>query len=603
MTAGVPPGTHKKGDRIGDFYEVEGAARGGMGVVYFVRDVRFGRTLALKTLRPEVLRDEDSVARFIREAELWLALDPHLNVLRLITLDRVDGMLHILCEFVDGGSLLEWIKQGRFTTLVDRVRVAFGIADGMAHIHARGMLHRDLKPANVLMTKDGVPKVCDFGLARPLAPGDTIIRPAKPVTSEDSTAASHSLGTPNYMPPEQWVDARKAGPPADVYAFGATLYELIYGTKIYRVPSGMAELSGMNFLRKHHMEVTPAMPPEPALPASLRDLLLHCLKKKPEERVAGFDAVCDRLAAILVEMTKAKPARAQAHKGALDPESYFYRGLGWGTLGRRNQAIDEYTRAIQASPTLVEAYANRGRERKEAGDLAGALADYNTAIELRPGYALAYTNRGVLRAARRDANGALEDFTKALAIKPDDATALLNRGSVRIDLRDAKGALEDLTLALKLRPDSPNGYNTRGLAHRMLQNADAALADFTRAIELNPRYVGAWYNRAVTKSAQSDNKGAIDDFSKVLELDPNDVMALYNRGACRSEMNDFANAVADFDKAIQVKADYAPAYMGRGTANLNRGRKPQAKADLEKFLQLAPQHRLADQAREWLKTL
>ncbi len=605
MSGALQIGTHKKGDRIGEFYEVEGGARGGMGVVYFVKDIRFGRTMALKTLRPEVVADDDSVQRFIREAELWLALDPHPDVLRLITLDRVEGNLHILCEFVDGGSLLDWIKQRRFLQLSDQVRVAYAIADGMAHIHARGMLHRDLKPANVLMTKDSVPKVCDFGLARPLAPGETIVR-RKPGGSggPDSGSGSQSLGTPNYMPPEQWTDARKAAAPADVYAFGATLFEILFGTKLFVVPGAMAEMSGMNWLKQHHKEVPPVIPSTPALPPALKDLLLTCVKKKPEERVqGGFEAICSRLAAILQELTKQTVTRAAVMKGQGDAETCFYRGLGWGTLGKRDRAIEEYSRAISQQPDLVEAWVNRGRERKEAGDIANALADYNKAIELRPNYALPYTNRGVLRAARRDYNGALEDFTKSLAIKPDDALALMNRGSVRIDLRDAQGALEDLSLALKLRGDSPNAYNTRGLAHRMLGNSDAALADFTRAIEINPAYVGAWYNRAVTKSAKSDNKAAIEDFSKVLELDPKDYMALYNRGACRSEMDDFASAVGDFDKAIGVKADYAPAYMGRGTANMNRGRKELAKADFEKFLQLAPQHRLADQAREWLKGL
>ena len=605
MTSGSR--SYRIGDRIGEFYKVDGLARGGMGIVYFVSDERFaGRRMALKTLRPETMGDPESVLRFAREAELWLALEPHPNVLRLVTLDRVDGHLSILCEHIDGGSLIEWVRGRKFASLADQLKVAFAISDGMAHIHARGMLHRDLKPANVLMTKEGIPKVCDLGLARPLAPGDTIIRPAKPGGGgpQSESSSGVSLGTPNYMPPEQWLDARKAGPAADVYAFGATLYEVIYGHKVFQVPRDFAEVSGMNWLKKSHMEVPPTFPPEVILPAGLQDLLATCLAKKPEARVkGGFEGVCERLSSILQDFAKARPVRSSTTTASLDAVARFYRGFGWTTLNRRNMALDEYSAAVAADPACVPALANRGVCRKEMGDIAGALADYTKAIELKPDYALAYTNRGVVKAQRGDRNGALEDFTRALQLKPDDAVALGNRASIRIDLKDPKGALDDAAEAVRLRPDWPNAFNTRGLAHRILGNADSALADFTKAIELRADYLLAWYNRAVTKSSKGDDRGAIDDFSKVLSIDPNDVQALYNRGSCRAEINDFPNAAADFDKAIQVKADFAPAYFGRANANLNRGRKAQAKADLEQFLQLAPNHRLADQAKEWLKGL
>jgi serine/threonine-protein kinase len=235
---------------------------GGMSEVYRAHDLELGRRVALKLLAP----DADS-ARFEREARAVASL-AHPNVMQLYDYGEDDGRPFMVLEFVPGGTLEERLAAANGRPLPDSESqaIAAGIAAGLAHAHARGVVHRDLKPANVLFDDDGRPKLGDFGIAR-LAAGEGTL-----------TEAGTVLGTAAYISPEQAAGA-PATPASDVYSFGVILYRMLTG----RLPF---ESSDPLELVMMHRDLPP--PPVTDLrddpPGRLESTATAALQKDPAER-------------------------------------------------------------------------------------------------------------------------------------------------------------------------------------------------------------------------------------------------------------------------------------------------------------------------------
>ena len=152
------------GTRLGA-YEITGLlGAGGMGEVYRATDTKLGREIAIKTLPAALASDTDRLARFEREAKLLAALN-HAHIASVYSLDEHEGVQYLAMELVEGETLEEKLKQGALPT-EDALRLALQIAEALEAAHEKGVVHRDLKPANVMVTRDGVVKVLDFGLAK-----------------------------------------------------------------------------------------------------------------------------------------------------------------------------------------------------------------------------------------------------------------------------------------------------------------------------------------------------------------------------------------------------------------------------------------------------
>jgi serine/threonine-protein kinase len=264
--------------------------RGGMAVVYKARQRSLNRPVALKMLLVGPYFDADEASRIRAEAEAIARLQ-HPNVVHVYEVGECDGRPYLLMEFVDGGTLADRLKQGPVPA--DQAAAwAEAIARGIHAAHRRGIVHRDLKPANVLMTGDGVPKITDFGIARRLDD------PA------DKTRTGLVIGTPAYMAPEQAEGRKGVGPPADVWAVGAVLYEMLTGRRPF--DGG----SSHDLLRR----VSSEKPPRPSrvrptVPARLEAICLKCLQKDPANRYPTAEALADDLARARGQPTPAAPPR------------------------------------------------------------------------------------------------------------------------------------------------------------------------------------------------------------------------------------------------------------------------------------------------------
>jgi serine/threonine-protein kinase len=255
---------------------------GGMGTVYRARDLELDEVVALKVMRPELLATPGILDRFRREAKLSRRVT-HRNVARVFDIGEHVGEKFLTMEFVEGESLSAALARDGAFSLGRAVAVGAAVAEGLGGAHAAGVVHRDLKPDNVLLAKDGRVVITDFGIARAVA--DALAGSA-PVNTMGAF-----VGTPAYMAPEQVegrpdVDAR-----ADIYAFGALLFELLTGHRAWpgEAPLGVATarlLSPPPDPRRHRAD----------LPAGVAELVLRCMARAPQDRPASIGEAAAALA-------------------------------------------------------------------------------------------------------------------------------------------------------------------------------------------------------------------------------------------------------------------------------------------------------------------
>jgi TolB-like protein/Flp pilus assembly protein TadD len=277
------------GRTLGHYRIVDKIGEGGMGEVYRARDERLDRDVAIKVLRSEVAADPGLVRRFEREARAAAALD-HPNILTIHEIATHQDPLFIVTELLEGETLHKAISAGTLTTR-KAVEYAVQIANGLAAAHDKGITHRDLKPANLFLTRDGYVKILDFGLAR--------LRPETPGTGDSErptetipTAPGTALGTVGYMAPEQ-VRGQPVDQRADMFAFGAVLYEMLSGQQAFEgdTPADTA----LAVLERDPAELTDVVP---GLPPALAGVVARCLEKRPADRFSSARDVAFALEAM-----------------------------------------------------------------------------------------------------------------------------------------------------------------------------------------------------------------------------------------------------------------------------------------------------------------
>jgi serine/threonine protein kinase len=202
------------GQTISHYKILEKLGGGGMGVVYKAEDTKLKRLVALKFLPTELTHDEEAKVRFVHEAQAASALD-HPNICNIHEIDETDdGRIFICMAYYEGETLKEKIERGPLP-IDQTLDLTLQIAQGLAKAHEHGITHRDIKPANVMITKDGIAKIVDFGLAK-LAGQSRL------------TQTGSTLGTMAYMSPEQ-ARAEVVDHRTDIWALGVVLYEMLTG--------------------------------------------------------------------------------------------------------------------------------------------------------------------------------------------------------------------------------------------------------------------------------------------------------------------------------------------------------------------------------------
>ena len=302
------------GTRLGDYEIVAPLGAGGMGEVYRSRDPRLNREVAIKVLAAEMTRDATAVARFEREA-MSVARLSHPNILSIFEFVHDRDNAFVVTELVEGETLRARLAGG---PLPPRRAVAYAlqIARGMAAAHTRGIVHRDLKPENVMITRDDHVKILDFGLAKPV---ETTAMDKTLVTGV-ATAAGIVLGTFGYMAPEQ-VRGLEVDHRADMFAFGAVLYEMLSGERAFRGETAADTMSAILTKDPPDLDIARL-----SISPGLERIVRRCLEKSPDLR---FQSAND-LAFALETLTSASTSSSHAAVEAVAPPRSRAAWLPWG---------------------------------------------------------------------------------------------------------------------------------------------------------------------------------------------------------------------------------------------------------------------------------
>jgi len=604
-------------NHVGRYVKVSRLGAGGMGEVWRAWDRDLRRWVALKFLHYD---DPAQLARFRREAQTAASLN-HPNIASVYEVGEANGKPFLAMQLVQGATLAALPRDDarRGVALVRDAALA------VHHAHEQGVIHRDLKPHNLMVEGSRV-FVMDFGLAKPAA-----------VDSSLSIAGS-ILGTPAYMPPEQARgDAARVGPRSDVYALGATLYDLLTGGPPFQDTEVYALLK-----RVVDEEPVPLRRRNGRLDRELETIVMKCLEKDPDARYAGARELAEDLTRWLAgEAIQAHPPSwayrvrkllARRRAVVLTGSAVAVAALAiflpnW--LGARSRArflgelgeiraqmlvVKEWTRQsfrtpqdirtaldreiakvdafLGRHPGLPQGYYVRAQGRLVQGDLDRAEEDLRGALRLDPSFAPAWTllARVLLEQFDRRLGGANEQEIRANRRAADpllrEAGEALRKGwqegfdSIAIERWGLSRTTED-TIAETLSKALRTHYLERRTdeAIRLLEQGhrDAPSPEYGRwrsTLSSTPEEIARWLDIAI-------------------QVGPRYAPAFVDRGSNRIERGALEEAIADLDLALEIDPGSATARNLRGLAWIRKGDLDRALADFSRATELAPRHPLA----------
>ncbi len=549
------------GQKIFEYEIIRPLGQGGFAIVFEANDRVLNRRVAIKQLLSGKATNESAAKRFIQEGRVAVALE-HPNVVSVYGFRIHESNFFMIMEYLPGGNLYDLIEKNGKLSVEQAVNLTIGICEGLAKFHEQGIIHRDIKAENILLTADGHPKVIDFGIAHvPESAGGMVL-----------TQVGFQPSTLLYSSPEQVrgdvLDAR-----SDVYQIGELLYYMLMGSHyidLEMLESDALTHGGASQFRSQaklyqllEQAICEKMPDGLRTlwreVGSLAGVVETALAKDRENRFKNASEFAATLKLLSINTT---PSTSETENLALrDSRAYNKRGQAHASTRNYEQAIMDYTKAIELDPCYAEAYDNRSTAHLLMENYGQAVLDCNRALELAPDFVTTYVNRGIAYTGLRDYTQAIANYSMALELSPKNIYAYYNRGNTQLWLGQYFLAIADYSQAIEIDPKFVAAYINRGVAHTELQDYVRSLDDFSKAIELNPGYGYAYYNRANLYRELRQHEKAIADYNKVIELNPEHRFAYENRGDSYAAMGKDELAADDYTKIITQTSAIQPKRM------------------------------------------
>jgi serine/threonine protein kinase len=289
---------------VGNYDLIEKVAEGGMGAVYRARRRDDGEMVAIKIMPTHMAGNSVLVKRFEQEFNAASRLD-HPNIVRALDFGEHGGVPYLVMEFVEGESLGQKIQRDGRLSEADAVRIIAQVAQGLHRAHKQGLVHRDIKPDNVMVMPDGTAKLCDLGLVKELE------------TDLNLTRTGRGLGTPHFMAPEQFRNAKNADLRCDIYALGATLFMMVTGELPFK-SSGPLDA----WMKKMHNDLTPPRKVVPGLSERIDWAIRRAMSADPEQRPTSCREFVEDLTG---KSTRRLPAGGESAPANADTWYLVYR--------------------------------------------------------------------------------------------------------------------------------------------------------------------------------------------------------------------------------------------------------------------------------------
>jgi hypothetical protein len=411
----------KTGDLIlGDYLIEKELGRGGMGRVWLVKSNSTGRRFAVKQA---LIHDDKHRKAFLTELQTWIDLPEHPNIVPCRFFRTVGDEIVIFADFIDGGSLADWIAKRKLTNLEHILDVAIQFAWGLHAIHERGLIHQDVKPGNVLMTSGGVPMVTDFGLARARMRGadGSFVSPAL-APGQQSVLVSFGGMTPAYASPEQ-----RAGQPlsrkTDIWSWGVSVLDMFMGGVSCPHGGHIAAEVLENFVENGQTEEG-----LPEMPEEVAEALRKCFARNPAERWASLDGPAHALIESLEGATGRKYVRKPCQSGR--PQSHVVqhdrRFLGVQCPDPRKWLRIAYAAVGRTPEEAASFQPPAALSRKGAGIAELAIYEeaeraFEQAIrnghgEHRRSLAALCASKGLIHESIDDTTGSIQAYDRCIAI-------------------------------------------------------------------------------------------------------------------------------------------------------------------------------------------
>jgi serine/threonine protein kinase len=519
---------YRPGEVIGQDYLVRDVRKGGMGVVYIVEDLKSRRQnihlrLALKTFQSRYLWNDEAIGRFEREAVVWIELGKHPNIVHAMLVQRVANRPYLWLEFVDGESLADRLARKRLE-INEAISYGLQFSGGIRHAYENhGLIHRDIKPANILISRDNILKITDFGLSKLQAEfaGELATREGTGMSADEMetvsgmfvTAAGRCVGTPAYIAPEAISTSHAVDIRADIYSFGIVLYEMLTQQRPF---------SGANILRQH-LDALPAPVRllNPEVSVDLDRIVARCLEKEPGKR---FQTFADLELALLRVQGASSALELPKREDVSIPlfGQWFMKGFTFMELAKYEEAIKCFQEVIALDPSQEEAHNN-------IGVCLGNLGRVEEAV----------------------------DFTeKAVALKPEYPEAWSNLGGLYETLQRYDDGIRACRRAIDLKPRWAEAHSNLGANLASIGRLDEAISCFQRAIQEDASYWLAYLKMAHAYADRGALQDAVQALHTALSINPREADLLAGLAACLTDLNEREEASKYLQLALQANPEH-----------------------------------------------
>jgi eukaryotic-like serine/threonine-protein kinase len=601
----VAPLQWKVGDRVRGRYQVlkilGGPGKSGMGTIYVCYDDESGEPVAIKTLQERFLKNKNAVDRFRWEAETWIRLGKHHNIVQALYVDQVKSRPFIFLEYVVGeepygADLCGWIKGGGLQKngkpdLLLILNFAIQVCRGMIHAQKKFeemkklFIHRDLKPQNIIISHERIVKVTDFGLVKAFFELTDDIPAASLVNAQGRPRLSKSgniCGTPAYMSPEQCRGDKDIDVRSDIYSFGCVLFEMISGRYVFPA-------STWDEFMNHHLNTAP---PLTGAHAEVDAIIQKCLKKDRIQRYADFS----ELEAALSGIYRAMGGEPVKEPDAEDTNIYELNNKGYSflKLGMYKEATRCFKQVADALPYEASVHNNLALALSNQHLLDEAIAEFNKAIKLDPEEPSSYNNLGLTYEAEGDYVKALEKYKEALKAVPYFAETRRNIGNIYFKRGRTREALEQYLEALKINPLDWEIRLQAGNIFYQQGKIDKALKKYREALKINPYSASIHCNLSVIYKDLGQSGQSVAELHKALEIDPDHPEARLNLGATYYDAGRIGDAIAEYQEIIKRCPGFALARINLGQAYKRQGRFQDALKLYREYLKIAPPEQAGD---------